>query len=77
MTEEFCCDAFKEIVKMFDYPFYRPLVLNRETKDIELGNWGAKLLKKTPGGNISTKGGATMYLNYCPLCGKELREHRK
>ena len=70
---DFCCNALKDISDTYALPFYRPLILNRETKAIEAGGWGIKLLNKTPGGNIAKKG-ATVFLNYCPFCGKQLRE---
>jgi hypothetical protein len=42
--------------------------------NIEAPGLGVHLYKETPSGNISKKGGTTVFLNFCPWCGEQLRE---
>lgn len=69
-----CCDAMKEILSKFDKPFYWPIRFVPKTHDLVADELAVTLYKTTPAGNISKRGSATVFLNYCPWCGKKLRE---
>lgn len=66
-----CLDA---IAKRFDGPFERPIMINRETLDMGVGDWVVRVYKRTKSGGISKQGGGVLILNYCPICGDKLTE---
>lgn len=70
--EVVCCGLIEEVASKFDLPFERPFLVG--SLDFEVGGWALRLLKLTPAGNISKKGGAFIFLNFCLFCGATLRE---
>lgn len=68
-----CCGAIEKLAGKFDWPLYRPLILDKETKDLKPGDWSIKLINLTSSGKIS-KDSATAIINYCPFCGARLVE---
>ena len=74
---KYCCEAIEQVMDKFGYPFYVPILINRDSLKMQAGNNPAiKLLKMTPAGNISKKGGSTLIMSYCPLCGTEYGDDR-
>ena len=69
-----CCEALEQITEEYDFPFYRPLMINKKTMNMSVASWSIKLLKKTAAGNVSKKGGATLIMSYCPACGTKLTD---
>ena len=65
---KYCCDAIEQIMKEYAYPFYLPILFDSKTA---VDRPSIKLLKGTKAGNISKRGGATLIMSYCPLCGTE------
>ncbi len=68
-----CCKALNEISEKYNWPIYRPLILDGN-HNIKEGNWSIKLFHSTPSGRISTKSTPSVVMNYCPFCGAQLRE---
>ena len=69
---KYCCDAIEQVMDQFAFPFYTPILIDRTTLEMKAGNRPAiKLLKATPAGNISKRGGGTLIMSFCPLCGTE------
>lgn len=69
-----CCKMMEQIMEQFPLPFCYPIVINQTNLDLEVKGLAIKLYKKTQAGNLSKRGSATAFLNYCPWCGKQLRE---
>ncbi len=77
MTNEegtFCCPAFRQITERFEMPIYQPIVINRETMDFESVSWAIKVYNPTSTGAPKRREQASLFMSYCPLCGKRLRE---
>jgi hypothetical protein len=71
MSEPVCCGVLEELASKFDLPFEQPLLL--KGRELVVGGWAVRLLKKTPVGSISKKGSSFITLSYCPFCGQALR----
>lgn len=72
-----CCGVFEKITEEgFDFPFEKPLYIDRDAKDLKIGDMAVWLFKKTSSGRISQSEKNTMmlYIEFCPFCGKGLRE---
>lgn len=67
------CDCLKKIQEIAKWPFYKPVVINQDTRKFECPGWAAKLFKETPTGRISSKSAGSLFLNFCPICGMDFR----
>ena len=70
----YCCQMMDEVLEQFPLPFYRPVVINSTTLNLEVASMGVTLYKKGKAGNPIKTGHTVVFLNYCPWCGKKLRE---
>ena len=68
-----CCEALEQLEHDYDLPFVKPLFIVPETHDLKVGSIAIALRTLTRAGNISRKGRATMMINFCPICGTDLR----
>ncbi len=67
------CDCLDTIKEKWDMPFTVPIFL---TDDHELKSlkWAIKVFNLTNSGNMSRTGGATLLIEYCPICGEKLND---
>jgi hypothetical protein len=73
MMEEPCCEAMAEILKRYDGPFYYPIYIDKETHDLMSGKLAVKVYRLTKSKKaIASGSSASMFLNFCPICGKKL-----
>ncbi|KKN61585.1 hypothetical protein LCGC14_0520380 [marine sediment metagenome] len=56
------------------FPFEQRLSFNIETMGNLSAPWGVALQHATKTGKRSSRGSKFLLLNYCPICGKDLRE---
>jgi len=72
-----CCGVLEKLRDDYDLPFTIPLRLTEELNDIVADEWAIKLTTLTSSGRVSRKHGkpSLVFINYCPFCGKQLREH--
>lgn len=72
MTET-CCDSLQEVMKRWSYPLYYPVSF---TKDRDMKSLGLVMhvFDLTASGKIATKNKGVLLLNYCPICGANLRD---
>jgi len=71
-----CCPAMQEIMDKFDGAFYRPVYVEYgEGNKMELraDKLAVKLYKLTKAGNMSKAGSSSLFINFCPICGTDLR----
>lgn len=68
-----CCgvvEALKD--KGYYYPFERPIIINKDTLNLEVGGVALRVCKKTPTGKISQTKQSSIFIKFCPFCGKSL-----
>lgn len=68
------CEMMDVVREQFPLPFVNPLYIDPKTLELGVADLSVELYKKTPSGNISKRGSATLSLNFCPFCGKRLSE---
>lgn len=74
---EYCCGVMQEILDKFDGPFYHPIYWDKE-HGLRGERLGVKLYNLTPSKkSIASKGQAVLFLNFCPVCGKDIRPERE
>ena len=66
------CEMMDAVRSTHAFPFVNPVFIDPQTLELGVADLGVELYKKTPSGNISKKGRATVYLNFCPFCGQQL-----
>ena len=66
-----CCEAMAEVLAKSDGPFYHPVrFIDGELKADQLA---VKVYRLTPSKkSIARKGRMTVFLAYCPFCGKAM-----
>ena len=67
-----CLNSLRE--QDWHFPFEQRLTFNAETMANLAAPWGVSLQHQTKAGKRSSKGSVFLILNYCPICGKDLRE---
>ncbi len=67
-----CLDSLHE--QGYEFPFEQPVGIDMKTMQFKVGAWGVILHRKTKAGKRSGAGSKFLLLNYCPICGKDLRE---
>lgn len=68
------CKCLEEVQKIGEWPFYRPVVVNQGSRNLECPGWAVRLFNETPSGRISSKPAGSLFLNFCPICGERLHE---
>lgn len=68
------CEMMDAVRAKYEFPFVNPIYVDPQTLMLGVADLGVDLYKKTPSGNVSNKGRATVYLNFCPFCGAKLRD---
>lgn len=78
MTDMTCCWTIKKLREEgWDLPFEDSFMLIPTSEEGDDFDFACKtvitLMRRTPKGNISSKTSG-VFMNYCPFCGKDLRE---
>ena len=69
-----CCEAMAQVLAEWDGPFYKPITIDRETHALRGDRLAIALYKLTASKKaIASKPRASLFLNYCPICGQDLR----
>jgi len=74
MEDTMCCDAMQQVETEYAFPFIRPVSIDPATLNFRVNDLAIQLHKKTIAGRVSRAGQATVFVNFCPFCGKRLRE---
>ena len=74
MNEGYCCEALEETTKKYKRPLYRSIIISQDLSTLSVGEWAIQMYSLTKSGTISRRGRATIFINFCPFCGKQLRE---
>jgi hypothetical protein len=64
------CDCLATIFEQYPMPFFRPIQIDPETKDMVAMGWHVRLFRYVSGGKLRDT--AMMKLNFCPNCGSPL-----
>lgn len=67
-----CLNSLRE--QDWHFPFEQPVGIDMKTMQFKVGEWGVTLHHKTKAGKRSSAGSKFLLLNYCPICGKDLRK---
>ncbi len=59
------------------YPFEQRISFTMQAEPLIATPWGVELQRQTKTGRRSSAGSKFLLLDYCPICGKDLREERK
>ena len=57
----------------YEFPFEQRISFSIEAIASLVTPWGVSLQRKTKAGKKSSAGSRFVLLNYCPICGKDLR----
>jgi hypothetical protein len=68
-----CCGVLEKIKAEYGMPFHQPITYD-DKMQLHVGPWAIRLFKLTPTGNIAKRGHTNLFLNYCPICGRKLRD---
>ena len=67
-----CLDSLHE--QGYEFPFERRISFTMQTEALIATPWGVELQRQTKTRRRSSAGSKFLLLNYCPICGKDLRE---
>jgi len=71
MNEQ-CCKIMTQVLAESDKPFYYPVYIDKE-HNLKSGALAVQIFRLTPSGKaIAQKGRKTIFLAFCPFCGKKL-----
>jgi hypothetical protein len=67
------CNCLQNIVDDgYEHPFFLARAISLLSGAVTKG-WAVQIAQLTPTGRVSKTRRKTVYLNYCPLCGKRLQ----
>ena len=72
-----CCGGLEKLQELA-FPFDRPLTWDRVNNTLNCSLWAVTVFKLTPSGTFSQskKAEETIFFNYCPFCGADIREKK-
>ena len=62
------------IMDRWEEPFEIPIMISQDLHDLKATDYAVKVYNLTSSGRISRKGRSHLMLNYCPMCGEQLRD---
>jgi len=69
-----CCGALETLEERNGSPVYRPIQVNPKTLSLTAGDWALQLTPLTPSGRVAKRGQGAVFINFCPFCGKRIKE---